>query len=69
MGNAFMASAEKSKRKQADIERSTSTADDELVVISVRIPESLRRAAQLHRLETGENMTKLIERLLSEELG
>ena len=60
--NAFMASAQKSKREMADIQK-------ELKKISLLIPAWLHKEAQLHRIETGESMTKLIVRLLAEELG
>ena len=41
----------------------------ELKKISLLIPAWLHKEAQLHRVETGESMTKLIVRLLAEELG
>ena len=58
--NAFMASAQKSKRETDEVE---------LKKISLLIPAWLHKEAQLHRVETGESMTKLIVRLLAEELG
>lgn len=71
--NAFMASAQKSKREMVDIQKGGSgkreSDEVELKKISLLIPASLHRKAQLHRVETGESMTKLIARLLSEELG
>lgn len=71
--NAFMASAEKSKRKQADIERPKRGRSDtmwtDFKVINVRVPKELHRKMQLHNVETGENMTQLINRLLTKELG
>lgn len=68
MSNAFMASAEKSKREQVTIQ-SGHDDDDEIKVINVRVPASLRYKANLHRLETGENVTQLVCRLLRQELG
>jgi hypothetical protein len=68
--NAFMASAQKSKREMADIQKGGSETDEvELKKISLLIPAWLHKEAQLHRVETGESMTKLIVRLLAEELG
>ena len=71
MSNAFMASAAKSKREQANIEKTKAKdgASEGFVVTNIRIPKCLHRKCQLHRIETGENMTQLIRRLLSEELG
>lgn len=71
MGNTFMNAAAKSKRQQTSIERTkgTATEADGVVTINVRIPKALHRAAQLHRVETGENMTQLINRLMAAELG
>ena len=66
--NAFMASAQ-----MADIQKEGSgkheTDEVELKKISLLIPAWLHKEAQLHRVETGESMTKLIVRLLAEELG
>ena len=71
--NAVMASAQKSKREMADIQKEGSgkheTDEVELKKISLLIPAWLHKEAQLHRVETGESMTKLIVRLLAEELG
>ena len=67
MSNAFMASAEKSKRKQKNIER-TERADG-LAVINIRVPKDLHYKMRLHSFETGENMTQLVNRLLHNELG
>lgn len=71
--NAFMASAQKSKREMADIQKEGSgkheTDEVELKKISLFVPAWLHKEAQLHRVETGESMTKLIVRLLAEELG
>ena len=70
--NAFMASAQKSKREMADIQKEGSGKHEtevELKKISLLIPAWLHKEAQLHRVETGESMTKLIVRLLAEELG
>lgn len=66
--NAFMASAKKSKRVQKKIEK-PAAADEELFSVNVRIPKSLHRKAQLHRVETGESVTALIRRLMEDELG
>ena len=68
--NAFMASAQKSKREMADIQKEGSGKHEtDEVKISLLIPAWLHKEAQLHRVETGESMTKLIVRLLAEELG
>lgn len=70
MGNTFMNAAAKSKRQQTSIERAKAATDVEgVVTINVRIPRALHRKAQLHRIETGENMTQLINRLMTDELG
>ena len=66
--NAFIASAKKSKRAQTDIEK-PATANEERVVTNIRIPKSLHRKAQLHRIETGESITALVRRLMEDELG
>ena len=62
--NAFMASAQKSKREMADIQKEGSgkheTDEVELKKISLLIPAWLHKEAQLHRVETGESMTKLM---------
>lgn len=68
MGNAFMASAAKSKRKQESIERSN-VDEEELVSINLRIPSTMRQKIRRHYVDTEENMTQLINRLLKEELG
>lgn len=67
-GNAFMASAEKSKREQASI-RHAESAPEELVSVNIRIPKELHRKAKMHSVVNDENMTQLIRRLLQEELG
>ena len=59
--NAFMASAKKSKRQQASIQHAQPEVD-ELVCINVRIPKSMHTKLQYHKVETGENMTVLINR-------
>lgn len=72
MSNAFMASAEKSKRKQKNIERTErgrSEDTDGLAVINIRVPKDLHYKMRLHSFETGENMTQLVNRLLHDELG
>lgn len=72
MSNAFMASAEKSKRKQKNIERTErgrSEGTDGLAVINIRVPKDLHYKMRLHSFETGENMTQLVKRLLHNELG
>ncbi|OLR56223.1 hypothetical protein BHK98_09195 [Hornefia porci] len=73
MSNAFMASAEKSKREQEKIRnrgnRGSAGGNEELKAISIRIPADLHHKASLHRLETGESTTQLIIRLLKKELN
>ena len=66
--NAFMASAKKSKRQQASIQHAQPEVD-ELVCINVRIPKSMHTRLQYHKVETGENMTVLINRLLEAEFA
>lgn len=68
VSNAFMASAKKSQYAQSNIEKSK-TIDDEMIVTNIRIPKSLHRKAQLHRVETGESITALIRRLMENELS
>ena len=68
MGNTFMNAAAKSKRKQAGIARAECEVED-LVAINVRIPAKMHRKIWTHRIETGENMTELVNRLLVQELG
>lgn len=67
MGNAFMNAAAKSRQQQTNIER-TATDADELVCINLRIPKSMHQKILMHRVQTGENMTQLINRLLANEL-
>ncbi len=70
MANAFMASAAKARRGQAVVEEGKSAlAADEYVVTNIRLPRDLHRKVLLHRVETGENMTQLVRRLLTDELG
>lgn len=72
MSNAFMDSAKKSKKEQKVITESapkSDKTDDGLKVINVRIPSEIHRKASLHRIDTGENMTQLINRLLQAEFG
>lgn len=66
--NAFMASAEKSKREQASI-RHAEGEGEELVSINIRIPKELHRKARMYSVMHEENMTQLVRRLLQEELG
>lgn len=68
MTNAFMASANKAKREQNDIQTPRENNDD-LKVINIRIPADLHYKANMHRVQTGENVTQLVIRLLREELG
>ena len=68
MTNAFMASANKAKREQRSIQTSHTDSDD-LKVINIRIPADLHYKATMHRVQTGENVTQLVQRLLREELG
>lgn len=67
MGNAFMNAAAKSRQQQTNIERTAPEAD-ELVCINLRIPKSMHQKILMHRVQTGENMTQLINRLLASEL-
>lgn len=70
MTNAFMASAKKARRGQADVEEGKSSREaEEFVVTNIRLPRELHRKVLLHRVETGENMTQLVRRLLTDELG
>lgn len=71
MSNAFMAASVKSKREQATIQKKGRPVQDteDLVTINVRIPKEMHRRLQFYRIETGENMTQLIRRLLAQELG
>lgn len=70
MANAFMTASAKAKRGQEDIEKKKKGEDEEeYVVTNVRLPKELHRKVLLHRVETGENMTQLIRRLLLDELG
>lgn len=55
--------------KKSGVKRGTEHIDSDVRKISLVIPAWLHREAQLHRIETGESMTKLIVRLLTEELG
>lgn len=68
MTNAFMASANKAKQEQRSIQTSHTDSDD-LRVINIRIPADLHYKANLHRVQTGESVTALVQRLLREELG
>lgn len=55
--------------KKSGVKRGQEHIDSDVRKISLVIPAWLHREAQLHRIETGESMTKLIVRLLTEELG
>lgn len=55
--------------KKSGVKRGPEHIDSDVQKISLVIPAWLHREAQLHRIETGESMTKLIVRLLTEELG
>lgn len=68
MTNAFMASANKAKQEQRSIQTSHTDSDD-LKVINIRIPADLHYKATMHRVQTGENVTQLVQRLLRKELG
>lgn len=72
-GNAFMASAAKSKQEMESIQKgrkAKQAADgEEMQIITVSIPKSLHRKALLHKIDTGESVTALVSRLLSAELG
>ena len=63
-----MASANKAKQEQRSIQTSHTDSDD-LKVINIRIPADLHYKATMHRVQTGENVTQLVQRLLREELG
>lgn len=71
--NAFMASAQKSKREMADIQKEGSgkheTDEVELKKISLPHPGLAPQASAAPPRRDGESMTKLIVRLLAEELG
>ena len=40
----------------------------EYAILNIRVPRELHRLVLLHRVETGEDATKLVNRLLVEEL-
>ena len=40
-----------------------------LKTLCIRVPASLHRKTALHRIETGETMTQLVNRLLENELS
>ena len=67
--NAFMASAQKSKREMADIQKEGSgkheTDEVELKKISLLIPAWLHKEAQLHRVETGESTAVILSPTLT----
>ena len=67
MSNLFITSAQKMKREQEKI-KTYRKETDELSQINVQIPNRQLYLMQKHRLQTGENMTQLIRRLIREEL-
>lgn len=64
-----MESAQKGKEKEESpkFKSRNKKVPDGLQVVTVRVPSEIHRAAQYHRIETGENMTQLICRLLAKE--
>lgn len=67
MSNSFITSAQKMKREQEKIETQKEEKET-LSQISLMIPSRQLYLIQKHRLQTGENMTQLIRRLVKEEL-
>lgn len=67
MSNSFITSAQKMKREQEKIE-TQKEEKEALSQISLMIPRRQLYLIQKHRLQTGENMTQLIRRLVKEEL-
>lgn len=67
MSNSFITSAQKMKREQEKIETQKEEKET-LSQISLMIPSRQLYLIQKHRLQTGENMTQLIRRLIKEEL-
>ncbi|KIS05189.1 hypothetical protein AT54_01097 [Streptococcus equi subsp. zooepidemicus Sz12is] len=67
MSNSFITSAQKMKREQEKIE-TQKEEKEALSQISLMIPSRQLYLIQKHRLQTGENMTQLIRRLVKEEL-
>ncbi len=56
-------------KKQNIVDSKTIINDnDEIVSYNLRLPKSLRKKCQLHRIKTDENMNQLILRLLNKEL-
>lgn len=62
-----MESAKKEKEETPKFKSRNKKVPDGLQVVTVRVPSEIHRAAQYHRIETGENMTQLICRLLAKE--
>lgn len=72
--NLFAKAAE-----QANIEQDTKLSklkskpmppvNDDIVAFNLRLPRSMRKKCQQHRIDTGENMNQLILRLLDQELN
>lgn len=67
MSNSFITSAQRMKREQEKIE-TQKEEKEALSQISLMIPSRQLYLIQKHRLQTGENMTQLIRRLVKEEL-
>lgn len=66
-GNAFMRSAKRAQDEQKVIQRGGRPGTP-YKSINIRIPADLHQAAMLHRVDTGESITALITRLLTQEL-
>ena len=75
-GNVFAsaaADAQSNMKKlvtdQVEAKKIRKVGSDEIKGFNLRLPESLRKKAQIHRIATGESMNALIIRLLEQELG
>lgn len=69
--NVFMKSAKEAKDGMNAVmagDKPKEREEEPQHVTNVRIPESLWRKAQIHRIETGESVRSLIVRLLKAEL-
>ena len=70
--NVFAAASQKAKADMRKAVSSQTAAEEEgtkaYKVVNCRIPKELHKKLYIHRAETGESMTKLVTRILSEEM-
>lgn len=74
-GNVFMKSAKEAKDGMEAVmtgdkrQKKDAPKAEAVHCANVRVPESMWKKTLMHRADTGENFTQLVNRLLKEELG